>query len=60
MGVVSPWMTYSAVAAVIAEQDVFVVALVGVVAVVDPLLLDELELAREACVESDEDDAALV
>ena len=47
-------------AAVVAHQQVFIVALVGIVAVLDPLLLHEFELAGEAGVERHEDDAALV
>src|SRR5580658_1377452 len=44
----------------IAHQHVLIVALVRIVAVFDPLLLNEFELAREAGVESHEDDAAIV
>ena len=59
-GVVSPWMTYfSPSAAVIAHEQVFVVAEVRVVAVGDPLLLHELELAGDAGVEGHEDDSAV-
>ena len=45
---------------VIAEQGVFVVALVRIVAVFDPLLVDEFELAEDAGVDGHEDDAAFV
>ena len=45
--------------AVIAQKHVFVVALVRVVAVLNPLLLYELELPRDAGVEGHEDDAAI-
>ena len=44
----------------VAEQQVFVAALVRIVAVFDPLLLDELELAEDAGVQDHEDDTALV
>ena len=43
----------------VAEEKVFVVAEVGIVAVSDPLLLDELELAGDAGVEGHEDDSAI-
>src|SRR6185295_4965822 len=42
---------------VIAEQRVLVVRAPKIVAVVDPLLLDELELARDVCAQRHEDDA---
>ena len=59
VGVASPWMTYLSPCCVVAHEQVFVVAEVGVVAVGDPLLLHELELAGDAGVEGHEDDAAV-
>ena len=59
-GSVVPWMTNLAATIVIAEQGVFVAALVRIVAVFDPLLLDEFELAEDAGVQHHEDDAAFV
>jgi len=50
----------TAATVVVAHEHVLVIALSGVVAVLDPLLLDELELAGDAGVESHEDDAAVV
>ena len=50
----------AAFSAVVAHQDVFRVALVRVVAVLDPLLLNELELPVQARVQCDENDAVLV
>src|ERR1700757_3398181 len=50
----------AAVASVVAHEDVFVIAEVGVVAVLDPLLLYKLKLAGEAGVECHEDHAAIV
>ena len=50
-GSVVPWMTNLPRTIVIAEQSVFVVALMRVVAVFDPLLLHELELAEDAGVQ---------
>jgi hypothetical protein len=49
----------SAAAGVIAHQHVFLIAQMRIVAVFDPLLLHELELAGDICVERHEDDAAL-
>ncbi len=44
----------------VAHEEISFVAEVGIVAVVDPLLLHELELAGDAGVEGHEDDAAIV
>ena len=45
---------------VITKQKVFVVALVRVIPVFDPLLLHEFELPEDACVQRHEDDAAIL
>ena len=48
----------SAPASVIAHEHVFLVAEMRIVAVLDPLLLHELELPGDVCIERHEDDAA--
>ena len=50
----------AALTSVIPHQNVFVVPEVRVVAVLDPLLLNELELAEDAGVERHEDHTAIV
>src|ERR1700761_2677194 len=49
-----------AASAVVAHQHIFVVAQMRIIAVFDPLLLYELKLARDACIERHEDDSALL
>jgi hypothetical protein len=49
-----------ATAAMITEQKVLVIALVSIVSVLDPLLLNEFKLAEKTSVQRHEDDAMLI
>ena len=49
-----------AFAAVIPDNQIFVVSLVQIVSIFDPLLLHEFELAEQACVQSHKNDAAII